>query len=81
MAAADLTCKELVELVTDYFDHAMSPAQVERFEAHIANCPGCEEYLSQMRMTVESLGRLPEESISPSARDQLLATFRTWRDG
>ena len=81
MAAADLTCRELVELVTEYLDGAMSPNDIARFEAHLAVCPGCAEYLAQMRLTVASLGHLPEESITPEARDRLLATFREWRDG
>jgi anti-sigma factor RsiW len=50
-----------------------------RFEAHIADCEYCETYLEQMRQTIRTLGRIPEESLSDDARETLLEAFRTWR--
>ena len=75
----ELTCKELVELVTEYLEDALSPRDRARFEAHLAICPGCRTYLDQMQTTIDSLGSLPEESLTSEARDQLLATFRQWK--
>jgi anti-sigma factor RsiW len=49
----ELTCREVVELVTDYFEDAMPAAERERFEAHVAKCPGCDAYLGQMRVTIQ----------------------------
>jgi anti-sigma factor RsiW len=57
-----MTCKEMVDLVTDYLEAAMSPAQRRRFEAHIARCPDCPAYLDQMRLIREMLGYLTPES-------------------
>jgi anti-sigma factor RsiW len=74
-----LSCQELVELVTDYFEDALSPADKARFEAHIAGCEGCTMYLRQMREMLEVLGELTTESISPQAEAELLASFRDWR--
>ena len=34
-----LVCQEAVELVTDYLEDALSPADRRRFEAHLAVCP------------------------------------------
>jgi anti-sigma factor RsiW len=48
----DLACRELVELVTDYLEGALAPAERARFEAHLADCPGCERYLEQLRATI-----------------------------
>jgi anti-sigma factor RsiW len=76
---AGLTCREVVELVTNYVEGALSRRDRRRFEAHIAACDGCEAYLEQMRLTIEALGRVPESSISPAARDELTAAFRDWR--
>jgi len=76
---AELNCQQLVELVSDYLEGALGPADVARFEGHIAACEGCREYLAQMRLTIQALGRLPEESIPPAAREELLTAFRTWR--
>jgi anti-sigma factor RsiW len=74
-----LTCQELVELVTDYLEGALSRSDRARFERHIAGCPHCTAYLEQMRRTLAVLGRLEEESLSPQARDELLAAFRDWQ--
>lgn len=75
----ELTCQELVELVTDYLEGSMSATQRARFEEHLAKCTGCRNYLAQMRRTISSLGRLSEESLPPQARDDLLGVFRDWK--
>jgi anti-sigma factor RsiW len=75
----ELTCKELVELVTEYLDDALPSVDRARFEAHVAICPGCQTYLDQMHMTIDTLGFLPEESLTSEARDQMLAAFRQWK--
>jgi anti-sigma factor RsiW len=74
-----LTCKELVELVTDYWEGALSPADRARFDEHLATCPYCRIYVEQMRQTIRALGHLPEETIPPEALEALLAHFREWR--
>jgi anti-sigma factor RsiW len=74
-----LSCQELVELVTDYFENALEPAERARFEAHIAGCDGCTMYLRQMREMLDLLGELSSESISPRAESELLSAFRDWK--
>lgn len=74
-----MTCQELVELVTDYLEDALAPEQREQFEAHLSVCPGCEEYLEQIRLTVEATGALTEDSLEPQTRDTLLSAFHNWR--
>jgi anti-sigma factor RsiW len=71
-----MACRELVELVTDYLEGWLSSVDRERFDAHIARCDACTAYLDQMRQTLAALGRIPEESISPQAREELLHAFR-----
>ena len=75
----DLTCQELVELVTDYLEGSLSATQRARFEEHLAKCAGCQNYLAQMRQTIKLVGELTEESITPQARDDLLGVFRNWK--
>ena len=74
----EMTCRELVELVTHYLEKRLSWHDRERFETHLADCSGCRSYLEQMRQTIRALGHLPEESLSPEARSALLAAFRGW---
>jgi anti-sigma factor RsiW len=76
-----LSCQEMVELVTDYLEGALPPADHSRFEAHIAGCEGCTMYLRQMREMLELLGELTTDSLSPQAEGELLATFRDWKAG
>jgi len=78
-AATEMTCQELVELVTEYLDGTLSESERSRFDAHVRTCSGCEAYIEQMRVTIRLLGKLSEESISAEARRDLLATFRTWK--
>jgi len=73
-----IPCREMVELVTDYLEGALSWRERRRFERHIAGCDGCRAYLEQMRQTLRVLGRLDAETISPEARDALLHAFRDW---
>lgn len=75
----DLPCQDLVELVTEYFEGKLSPAEHARFEAHLASCPPCRLYLEQMRQTVGALGRLSLDALAPSAREVLLLAFKGWK--
>jgi anti-sigma factor RsiW len=75
----DIACRELVELVTDYFEGALSGRDRRRFESHIAGCDGCRTYVEQMRVTSRALGGLTEETISREAREALLHAFRDWK--
>jgi len=76
-----LSCQELVELVTDYLEGALSPADHARFDAHIAGCDGCTMYLRQMQEMLAVLGALTTESLSARAEADLLGAFRGWKAG
>ena len=76
----NLTCKELVELVTEYLEKSLLRER-EQFERHLAVCPGCNTYLEQMRQMIRALGQLTEDSLEPKTRDELLALFRDWKRG
>lgn len=78
---ADLTCKELVELVTEYLEGELSRRDRKRFEQHISGCTNCTRYVAQFRETIRLTGTLREEDISKAARDELLAVFTGWKSG
>ena len=77
----DLTCRELVELVTDYYEGALSARDRARFEGHVSVCHGCTAYVEQMRETLAVVGRIEPESLTPEAEQELLAAFRGWKAG
>ena len=81
MDAPDLTCQELVELVTDYLEGALPASVRARFEAHLADCPGCDAYLDQVRWTIRVVGTQRESTVEPEAEAELLRRFRTWKQG
>lgn len=72
------SCQELVELVTDYLEGALSPADLRRFEEHIGGCDGCTEYLAQFKRTIELAGTLTPGDLTPEAESTLLGVFRSW---
>ncbi len=72
----ELTCKELVEIVTDYLEDRLSTQDRVRFEQHLGICEGCSAYLEQMRQTIQIVGALREDCLSPGSRERLLDAFR-----
>ncbi len=75
----ELVCQQMVELVTDYLEGALSRSQRRRFEAHLAGCEHCTEYLEQIRATIRVTGRLREEDLTPQMREEFTAIYRRWR--
>lgn len=78
---AEMNCKSLVELVTEYLEGALPDPDRERLEAHLAACDGCTAYLEQIRTTIRLTGALTEEQIPADARESLLHVYRSWQLG
>lgn len=79
MSPSEITCRELVELVTAYLDRRMPAEQRLRFEEHIAFCSPCASYLEQMRQTITATGRLGEGDLDQESRDAMLSVFKDFR--
>lgn len=77
----DLTCKELVEMVTGYLEGSLRGRRRRRFEAHLAACDGCTRFLRQMEATIRVTGTLTEEHVTEEQRAVLLTAFRGWSSG
>ena len=75
----ELVCQQVVELVTDYLEDALSAEDRRRFERHLAGCPHCTEYLAQMRETIRLAGRVTLEDLTPGMRTDLTDVYRRWR--
>jgi anti-sigma factor RsiW len=75
----EMTCQELVELVTEYLEGALPDPDRRRFDEHLAECPHCVAYLDQMRKTVRAVGRLREDHLCDQAREEMLREFRAWK--
>jgi anti-sigma factor RsiW len=75
----DIVCQQAVELVTSYLEGALARSQRRRFEAHLAGCPHCTEYLAQMRATIELAGRITPEDLTPQMQDEFIALYQRWQ--
>ena len=76
-----MTCKELVELITEYLEGTLASEVRARFERHLSACEWCQTYLDQMQITLRTLGKLSEESLPAEAKQELLRVFRNWKRG
>jgi anti-sigma factor RsiW len=75
----EIVCQQAVELVTDYLEGALSRADRRRFEAHLAGCPHCTEYLAQMRATIELTGGITADDLTEPMQDEFIELYRRWR--
>jgi len=76
MAVREITCQQLVELVTDYLEDRLPVEERLLFEEHLAFCTWCVTYLDQMRQTIQVAGTLREDDLDPHARDAMLKVFK-----
>jgi anti-sigma factor RsiW len=74
------TCQEVVELITAYFEEALTTEDRLAFERHVAVCPPCRAYMSQMRTVLRVAGTLSEADLSDAVRTRLLGAFADWRE-
>jgi anti-sigma factor RsiW len=74
-----MTCRQVVELMTDYLEGALSVTDRARFEEHIAGCDGCRAYLAQLSTTRKVLRKLADEPIPPALQAELMKAFKDWR--
>jgi anti-sigma factor RsiW len=74
-----MDCNELVELVTAYLDGSLDLDTRARFDMHLLECDGCENYLQQFRETVRALGKIRHDELDPAFRGRLLDAFKDFR--
>ena len=75
------SCREVVELASEYLEGAMTTEQMTRFELHLNLCDGCSGFVEQVRATVAMARVLPEEEIPDDLKGKLLTAFRGWTHG
>jgi anti-sigma factor (TIGR02949 family) len=79
-AAGELACVEVVEIVTAYLEGALPAAEAQRLERHLDTCPGCTEYLEQLRAVAGSLRGVTDDSFPVEMRDGVIADFHRLRN-
>jgi predicted anti-sigma-YlaC factor YlaD len=74
-----ISCQEVVEVVTDYLEGRLAPADAAIFEAHLELCDGCRWYLDQIRITIHTVGRIEDTDVPPALRSTVMGAFRDRR--
>jgi hypothetical protein len=77
MSGRPLTCRDVVELATEYFEASLPPEHSARFAAHVAACRGCQTYLRQLRITVDIVHTVADGASADISA--LRSAFRRWR--
>ena len=76
-----LVCRDAVALMAAYLDDALPQSDRTRLEGHLADCPHCSEYLAQLQVTIDALGRVEPDDLSENALDELVGLYRRWQAG
>ena len=71
-----LTCQQITELVTDYLEGRLTTRRWISFQMHVGLCFKCRTYLKQMKATVATLGKLPDDPLPADIKRELLARFK-----
>ena len=75
-ALEEISCRQFVELVTDYLEHQLDESRRTWTEEHLAECDPCRAYLDQMRMTITTLRDLTHAELDSERREAILQAFR-----
>ena len=76
MAHPPIRCTDLVEIVTDWMEGALADHDRLQVEEHIAICPHCHDYVTQLRLSISTLRETPRAAPPVAGRAALLAAFR-----
>ena len=74
-----LSCREIVELVTDYLEGDLDADTTTALEIHLDLCPGCARYVEQIRETITTLGEVSSDNLTDEAQAGLLEAFKAFR--
>ena len=76
----EISCREFVEMITDYFEDSLMPRTLEQVEEHLVMCDWCVAYLGQMEATIDSLATLADAGeIVPEVHGATLTALGTRR--
>jgi anti-sigma factor (TIGR02949 family) len=64
-------CRDVIELLSEYMEGGLPPADVRRIEAHFAGCPPCVEFLETLRKTRTAVRSLAARDVPEECRRSL----------
>ena len=72
----DLECRQIAELLGDYFDGSLPRETRELIDFHIDGCPPCVAFLNTYKGTMDATRRLPDVPIPTELKSRLLAVLK-----
>ena len=66
-----MTCKDVIEILSDYLEEALGPDTIARLEQHLRDCPPCVAYLNTFRKSRELAGEASQVAMPPEMRQRL----------
>ncbi len=66
-----LTCKDVIELLLEYLEVNLGPAEVAQLERHLADCPPCVAYLNTYEKTRQLTGQAARVPMPDEMKERL----------
>lgn len=73
----DLECRQIAELLGDYFDGSLPRETRELIDFHIDGCPPCVAFLNTYKGTMNATRKLPDVPIPPELKSRLLTVLKS----
>lgn len=75
------TCKEIIDLLSEYLDGDLPGEDLGAFEAHMALCPPCVDFLDHLKRTRSLVRSLRCDEVPKDVQRQLRAFLERARKG
>src|SRR4051794_11568456 len=73
----EITCREFVDLVTDYQEGALEADALDLVEEHLVLCDWCRDYLDQLEATVAATARILDDPPPAEVLESVMTAFRS----
>ncbi len=75
-----LECRQIAELLGDYFDGSLPSHLRDLLEWHIEGCQPCVAFINTYRGTIAATRRLPDAPMPVELKKRLIAFVKSARD-
>jgi len=72
-----LECRQIADLLGDYFEGSLPRETRELIDFHIDGCPPCVAFLNTYKGTMDATRRLPDVPIPPELKNRLLNVLKS----
>ena len=76
---SEIECRQIAELLGDYFDGTLPRRTAELLEWHIDGCAPCVAFMNTYRTTIAVTRKLPDAGMPPELKKRLLQVLRSER--